>query len=329
LPVLLPSRYCSSREQYRAFSTSIWTAPKRPGPGPRSQTYHSYDIRNPNPNNLVSVMPGSEEVATGINSTHHLRCQHICRNLSQQHPMLSPRLISWLSRRWCCTSLPPSPLPSTACPVGRQHHRRPQRPPPLALLLSPMECQAMVAYLPFQPTPRHPYHHHQCHHHRSTPIYLHHPSIINLCLAAAHINHNHTHPSDTLPTLHVKIPGFPDPHHSAYPPTCSSTLTTHTTITFPFPPSTARKILLVGCPAVRAFSTIKGRRRWTKSGWPTYYLTGAAQLWSVILRRDEPTLRWSCFKALCQQRFRPPLRSNTLGEVARLSFRSTVEDYQD
>jgi hypothetical protein len=61
----------------------------------------------------------------------------------------------------------------------------------------------------------------------------------------------------------------------------------------------------------------------------TYYLTGAAQLWSVMLRRDEPTLHWSRFKMLCQQRFGPPLCTNTLGEVARLPFRSTVEDYQD
>jgi hypothetical protein len=61
----------------------------------------------------------------------------------------------------------------------------------------------------------------------------------------------------------------------------------------------------------------------------TYYLTGAAQLWFVMLRRAEPTLHWSRFKMLCQQRFGPPLRTNTLGEVARLSFRSTVEDYQD
>jgi hypothetical protein len=55
---------------------------------------------------------------------------------------------------------------------------------------------------------------------------------------------------------------------------------------------------------------------------------GAAQQWSFMLRRDEPTLHWSRFEALCQQRFGPPLLSNTLGEVARLPFRSTVEDYQ-
>jgi hypothetical protein len=48
-----------------------------------------------------------------------------------------------------------------------------------------------------------------------------------------------------------------------------------------------------------------------------------------MLRRDEPTLHWPRFKALCQQRFGPPLRNNTLGDVARLSFRSTVDDYQD
>jgi hypothetical protein len=60
----------------------------------------------------------------------------------------------------------------------------------------------------------------------------------------------------------------------------------------------------------------------------TYYLTCVVQLWSVMLRRDKPTLHWSRFKTLCQQRFGPPLRTNTLGKVARLPFRSTV-DYQD
>ncbi|WVZ83728.1 hypothetical protein U9M48_030848 [Paspalum notatum var. saurae] len=38
---------------------------------------------------------------------------------------------------------------------------------------------------------------------------------------------------------------------------------------------------------------------------------------------------WHRFKALCQQRFGPPLRSNTLGEVARLPFCSTVEAYRE
>jgi hypothetical protein len=59
-----------------------------------------------------------------------------------------------------------------------------------------------------------------------------------------------------------------------------------------------------------------------------YHLTGAAQQRSM-LRHDEPTLHWPRFKTLCQQRFGPPLRSNMLGEVARLPFRFTVEDYQD
>jgi hypothetical protein len=60
-----------------------------------------------------------------------------------------------------------------------------------------------------------------------------------------------------------------------------------------------------------------------------YYLTSVAHLWSVMLWRDEPTLHWPRFKTLCQQRFGPPLHTNTLGEVARLPFRSMVEDYQD
>jgi hypothetical protein len=48
-----------------------------------------------------------------------------------------------------------------------------------------------------------------------------------------------------------------------------------------------------------------------------------------MLQHDKPTLHWSRFKDLCQQRFGPPLRSNTLDEVACLPFRSTMEDYQD
>ncbi|WVZ76818.1 LOW QUALITY PROTEIN: hypothetical protein U9M48_024749 [Paspalum notatum var. saurae] len=61
----------------------------------------------------------------------------------------------------------------------------------------------------------------------------------------------------------------------------------------------------------------------------TYHLTGAAQQWYLMLERNEPGISWPRFKALCQQRFGPPLRSNTLGEVARLPFHSTVEDYQE
>jgi hypothetical protein len=61
------------------------------------------------------------------------------------------------------------------------------------------------------------------------------------------------------------IPGF-SPHHIAYPPQQNPPNQHHHNL--PFPHSTAKRILLAGYPAVRAYSTIKGRRRWIKSGWP-------------------------------------------------------------
>jgi hypothetical protein len=61
----------------------------------------------------------------------------------------------------------------------------------------------------------------------------------------------------------------------------------------------------------------------------SYHLTCAAQQWYHLLERKEPSLSWPRFKNFCHQRFGPALRQNALGELARLSFRTTVEDYQD
>jgi hypothetical protein len=58
-------------------------------------------------------------------------------------------------------------------------------------------------------------------------------------------------------------------------------------------------------------------------------MLGAARTWYNQLLRDEPPLSWGRFKQLCQLRFGPPLCSNPLGELARLPFRTTVEDYQE
>ena len=58
-------------------------------------------------------------------------------------------------------------------------------------------------------------------------------------------------------------------------------------------------------------------------------MLGVAWTWYNQLLRDEPPLSWGRFKQLCQLRFGPPLRSNPLGELARLPFRTTVEDYQE
>jgi hypothetical protein len=140
-------------------------------------------------------------------------------------------------------------------------------------------------------------------------------------------------PIHQIPFPHSPSPilGFSEPHHTAYPPQQNPPNQHHHNLPFPaFPHSTAKRIMFVGCPAVRASSTInQGMLEVDKVWMATYYLTGAAQLWSVMLRRDEPTLHWPRFKTLCQQHFGPPLRMNTLGEVTRLPFRSTVEDYQD
>ena len=70
--------------------------------------------------------------------------------------------------------------------------------------------------------------------------------------------------------------------------------------------------------------TIEEEKVWLAS----YHMTGVARTWYGQLQRDAPPLSWSHFKQLCQ-RFGPPLRSNPLGELARLPFRTTVDDYQE
>jgi hypothetical protein len=75
----------------------------------------------------------------------------------------------------------------------------------------------------------------------------------------------------------------------------------------------------------RGQRTVEEDKVWLAS----YHLTGATQQWYHLLEREEPSLSWPRFKNLCHQRFGTPLRQNALGELARLSFRTTVEDYQD
>ncbi|KAK8448035.1 hypothetical protein SEVIR_8G203733v4 [Setaria viridis] len=48
-----------------------------------------------------------------------------------------------------------------------------------------------------------------------------------------------------------------------------------------------------------------------------------------MLERNSGPLSWSDFKMLCNQCFGPPLRSNPLGELAWLQFRSTMAEYQE
>ena len=61
----------------------------------------------------------------------------------------------------------------------------------------------------------------------------------------------------------------------------------------------------------------------------SYHLKGAAHTWYFMVERDCATVTWPQFKELCNERFGPPLRTNPLGELARLRFRTTVDDYQE
>jgi hypothetical protein len=122
------------------------------------------------------------------------------------------------------------------------------------------------------------------------------------------------------------IPGFSEPHHTAYPQQQNPPNQHHHNL--PFPTFDGKEDHVGWLFRCESFFYNQGTPEVDKVWMATYYLTSATQLWSVMLRRDKPTLHWPHFKTLCQQRFGPPLRTNTLGEVARLSFRSTV-DYQD
>jgi hypothetical protein len=64
-----------------------------------------------------------------------------------------------------------------------------------------------------------------------------------------------------------------------------------------------------------------------KVGLASFHMTGHAQQWYYMLERDVGIVTWQHFKALCQQCFGPALGTNHLDDLARLPFRSTVEDY--
>ena len=121
------------------------------------------------------------------------------------------------------------------------------------------------------------------------------------------------------------IPGFSEPHHTAYPPQQNPPNQHHHNL--PFPTFDGKEDHVGWLSRCESYN--QGTPEVDKVWMATYYLTCVVQLWSVMLRRDKPTLHWPRFKTLCQQRFGPPPHTNTLGEVARLPFRSTVEDYQD
>jgi hypothetical protein len=61
----------------------------------------------------------------------------------------------------------------------------------------------------------------------------------------------------------------------------------------------------------------------------SYNLEDVAQLWYIQLQEDEGTPPWGCFKELLNLRFRPPLRSVPLFELAECRHTGTVEDYSN
>ncbi|KAF2322890.1 hypothetical protein GH714_031839 [Hevea brasiliensis] len=60
----------------------------------------------------------------------------------------------------------------------------------------------------------------------------------------------------------------------------------------------------------------------------SFHLEGIAQLWFLQLMNDAPNQTWEEFKHQCILRFGPPIRSNKLGELAKLKQASSVADYQ-
>jgi len=64
----------------------------------------------------------------------------------------------------------------------------------------------------------------------------------------------------------------------------------------------------------------------------SFHMNGVAQHWYYMLERDAggvSNISWPLFKALCHQRFGPPLATNHLSDLARLPFRGTVAEYQE
>ncbi|WMV32036.1 hypothetical protein MTR67_025421 [Solanum verrucosum] len=66
-----------------------------------------------------------------------------------------------------------------------------------------------------------------------------------------------------------------------------------------------------------------------KVGLASFHLEGNAQLWFLQLETDLPQLSWDDFKRHCNLRFGPPIRSQKLGELAKLCQIGSVADYQE
>jgi hypothetical protein len=55
---------------------------------------------------------------------------------------------------------------------------------------------------------------------------------------------------------------------------------------------------------------------------------GDAAQWFTLLEKNQGTLTWDEFEKLVNQRFRPPIRGDALGELIQLRRETTVVDYQ-
>jgi hypothetical protein len=60
----------------------------------------------------------------------------------------------------------------------------------------------------------------------------------------------------------------------------------------------------------------------------TFYMSGVASQWYTLLERNHGRPSWHKFVKLVNQRFGPPLCSNTLDELIQLQRKGSVADYQ-
>lgn len=74
----------------------------------------------------------------------------------------------------------------------------------------------------------------------------------------------------------------------------------------------------------RGQRTLEEQKMWLAS----YHLTSLAQQWYFQLERDEGILSWARFADFVNLRFGPPIRSNSLDELAQIRQTGSVEDYQ-
>jgi hypothetical protein len=75
----------------------------------------------------------------------------------------------------------------------------------------------------------------------------------------------------------------------------------------------------------RGQRTVEEEKVWLAA----FHLQGVAQQWYMRLEHDEETPSWRRFSELLDQRFRPPIRSNPLGELVNCRCTETVADYQE